>query len=379
LLSDVPGAVVNSTLTPGADVGTSDLEVSASPGAPYGGSAALDNAGNRYTGRGRVSGALDIDNPLHHGDVLSVNGLTAGSGLTYGRIDYQTLLNNGAGTSVGGSVSGLYYALGNGLSDLDAHGTAQVESLTLQQPLIRSTAGNLFGQFALNNKQLRDEIDASDIHTDRRTDSATLTLAGDRRDAGGITNFNLGLTFGRLEFENEAAASADSAGARIRGDYGKFTMSVARLQGLSASNSVYLAFNGQISDKNLDSSEQFFLGGPNSVRAYDVGVLGGALGGLASAEFRHNLSVQAAGTWQAIMFIDSGVVRIYKNVFEAGPNHANLSGAGAGLNWVGRNGWTVSGTLAAPIGGVSALAGDSASSRLWLQMGKAFSAAPTHR
>jgi len=49
LLSDVPGAVVNSTLAPGADPGTTDLQLSATPGAPDSGTFGLDNAGNRYT------------------------------------------------------------------------------------------------------------------------------------------------------------------------------------------------------------------------------------------------------------------------------------------------------------------------------------------
>jgi len=133
--------------------------------------------------------------------------------------------------------------------------------------------------------------------------------------------------------------------------------------------------NGQGADKNLDSSEQFFLGGPNSVRAYDVGTIGGALGALASAELRHNFGVSTHGTWQAILFADSGAVRIYKNVFDPGDNSAALSGAGIGLNWAGGNGWTAALTVAKPIGAVPTLVGAAASSRVWLELHKAFSGA----
>jgi hemolysin activation/secretion protein len=247
------------------------------------------------------------------------------------------------------------------------------------QPLIRSIAGNLFVQLGFDNKQLRDEIDSTDIHTDRRTDALTMTLAGDHRDASGIFNMNAGLTFGRLEFDNAAAELADSESARTRGDYGKFTLSLARLQGLSESNSLYLAFDGQLANRNLDSSEQFFLGGPNSVRAYDVGSVGGAMGGLLSAELRHTLVLPVPGAWQAIAFVDSGVVRIYKDQFTPGENHANLSGVGAGLNWVGVGGWTASIALAAPIGGRPRLAGDSASSRVWFEFRKSFGAGSVSR
>src|ERR1700678_2013736 len=176
-------------------------------------------------------------------------------------------------------------------SPLTPHGTAEVETLTLLQPLIRSIAGNLFAQFAFNAKQLHDETDASDIHTDRHTDALTMTLAGDRRDSLGISNMSLGLDVGHLGFDNEAAALANSSTARTGGTYAKYTLSLARLQALSESNSLYVAVNGQAADKNLDSSEQFFLGGPNSVRAYDVGTIGGAMGALATAELRHNFGL----------------------------------------------------------------------------------------
>jgi hemolysin activation/secretion protein len=372
LLSDVPGAVVNSTLAPGADPGTTDLQLSASSGAAESGSFGLDNAGNRYTGRERLSAAVNVDNPLGRGDVLSLNAMTAGPDLAYGRVGYQALLANGQGTTVGGALSGLYYHLGNGLSDLHAHGTAAVETLTLMQPLIRSIAGNLFAQFAFDSKQLRDETDASDIHADRHTNALTMTLAGDHRDSLGISNINLSLSLGRLGFDDDAAELANSSTARTGGTYAKYTLSLARLQALSESNSLYVAVNGQAADKNLDSSEQFFLGGPNSVRAYDVGTLGGALGAFATAELRHNLSVSSHGTWQTILFVDSGVVRIYKNVFDSGDNSATLSGAGMGVNWAGRGGWTAALGVAKPIGAVPRLVGDTASSRLWLELHKAF-------
>ncbi len=373
LLSDVPGAVVNSTLAPGADPGTTDLELVATPGDLESGSFGLDDAGNRYTGRERVSAALTIDDPLHHGDVLNLNAMTSGPGLSYGRVGYQTLLANGEGTTVGGALSGLYYHLGNGLSDLHAHGTAEVETVTAMQPLIRSIAGNLFAQFAFNAKQLRDETDASDLHTDRHTDALTLTLAGDRRDARGISNMSLDLSIGRLGFDNAAAALANASTAQTSGTYAKYNLSLARLQTLSDSNSIYVAVNGQAADKNLDSSEQFFLGGPNSVRAYDVGTVGGAQGVLASIELRHNFGVSSTGAWQTMVFADSGVVRIYKNVFAVGDNSATLSGAGIGLNWAAGRGWTAALGVAKPIGAVPMLVGDAAATRVWFEVHKAFS------
>jgi hemolysin activation/secretion protein len=376
LASDVPGAVVGSTLAPGATPGSSDLDVSAAPGTPITGTAGLDDAGNRYTGRARANAEIDFNNPFHRGDTFSVSAMTSGSDLNYGKLGYQTFVG-GDGTQVGASVSALHYRLGDGLADLDAHGTAQVENATVTQPFIRSTGGNLYGQLAFDGKQLHDDIDSTGIETNRHTDSLTATLSGDRRDSQGISNMAAGATIGTLGFDNENAELADAATARTRGGYAKFTLSLARLQSLSEQNSLYFAANGQWADKNLDSSEQFFLGGPNSVRAYDVGVLGGAMGGLASAELRHHLAFAAPGIWQAVAFLDTGTVKIEKTPFAAGPNSADLSGAGAGLMWTEPSGWSANLDIATPIGGEPALAGHADSVHVWAELHKAFRLGPT--
>jgi hemolysin activation/secretion protein len=108
-----------------------------------------------------------------------------------------------------------------------------------------------------------------------------------------------------------------------------------------------------------------------------VGSVGGAEAAFVSAEFRHNLSAALPGAWQAIAFVDSGSVRVYKDVFAAGRNSATLSGVGVGLNWLGRGGWTASAAVATPIGGSPALVGDTASTRVWVELRKNFILGPT--
>jgi hemolysin activation/secretion protein len=375
LASDVPGAVVGSTLAPGATPGSSDLDVSAAPGAPVTGTAGMDDAGNRYTGRARANAEVDFNNPFHRGDTFSVGAMTSGSELNYGKLGYQAFVG-GDGTQVGASVSALHYRLGDGLAGLDAHGTAQVESATVTQPFIRSTGGNLYGQLTFDGKQLHDDIGSSGIRTDRHTDSLTATLAGDRRDSQGLSNVAVGATLGTLRFDNEDAELADAATTRTRGGYAKFTLSLARLQTLGDRNSLYFALNGQWADKNLDSSEQFFVGGPNSVRGYDVGVLGGSMGGLASAELRHHLAFASPGSWQALAFLDTGTVKIEKTPFAPGPNSAALSGAGVGLMWSEPKGWSANLDIAKPLGGEPALAGHADSVHVWVDLHKAFRLGP---
>src|SRR4051812_14287576 len=54
LLADLPGVTPNSTLSPGAQVGASDLVVDLIPGRRVTGRLEADNAGNRYTGEYRA-------------------------------------------------------------------------------------------------------------------------------------------------------------------------------------------------------------------------------------------------------------------------------------------------------------------------------------
>lgn len=374
LLSDIPGVVVAATLKPGETVGTSDLLVNTTPGPAVSGNVVLDNYGNRYTGRARIGGTMNFIDPLHHGDVLSVNGLSSGRGMTYGRITYESLLN-GQGTRMGGSYSALHYILGEPVASLNAHGTAQVESLWAKHPLMRSRDANLYGQIQYDRLQLRDHIDASAIQKDRSLANWTAILAGDGRDAllsGAASAWNVGWTTGRVGFDDEAAQLADAATAKTQGGFSKWNASLARLQGLSEKNTLYLAFSGQWAGDNLDPSQKMPAGGPYTVRAYDMGAISGDSGYVGIAEFRHNLGSAWHGQWQAVAFVDSAHVTVNKNVWVAGANSARLSGAGVGLNWAGPNQWSARVYIATPIGSIPVLVASTASTRAWVEIGKGF-------
>lgn len=375
LLTDVPGAQVNSVMRPGSEVGASDLVIDVTSAPRYTGTLGLDDYGNRYTDRVRLSGTFAVNGLFHQGDVLDFSGVTSGSGMNYGRIGYKYLLN-GEGTVLGAAVANLYYKLGNGLSDLHAHGRAFVESLNLSQPFIRNTAGNLYVQIEFDHKRLRDDIDIANIQTNRHSNSWTGTVAGDQRDVTGITNFNLSGTYGRIYFDNIYAEFDDFLGPRTAGSYTKFDASASRLQQLGNTNALYLGLSGQWSNKNLDTSEQFYLGGPNTVRGYDVGAVSGAQGYLVNLEYRHDFTVALLpGPWQASVFLDSGHVEAYKTPFFPGPNTARLNSAGVGLHWVAADNWVMSASVAKAIGNRPVLLGanySTASPRFWFQVQKGF-------
>ena len=374
LLSDIPGVAVSATLQPGDTVGSSDLLVATNAGPAVTGTVAADNYGNHYTGSARLGGTVNFIDPLHHGDTLSVSGLSSGTDMNYGRVDYQALLN-GAGTSLGGAYSALTYRLGDTLGRLDSHGTAGVASLWTKQPLVRSRDFNLYGQLQFDHLELHDDIGASAIRTDRHLDNGTLNLLGDARDeflGGGIDTWNLGFTGGRLGFEDAPAQLADAHSARTAGTFSKWNVSFARLQHISASNTVYLALSGQKAQGNLDTAEKMTLGGPFTVRAYEMGALSGDTGFLATLELRHDLFAAVRSQWQAIAFIDSAHISVNQTTWVPGSNNATLSGAGAGLDWTGPYRWHARVSIATPIGPTPQLVGSTTSTRVWGEIGKSF-------
>jgi hemolysin activation/secretion protein len=373
LLADIPGIAVVATLKPGEAVGTSDLQVDTSATAAVTGNVALDNDGNRYTGRARLGGTVSFIDPAQHGDALSLTGLTSGD-MNYGSVSYESLLN-GQGTGLGGSYSVLHYVLGDPLAALDGHGTAEIESVWAKQPFVRTTNFNLYGQLQYDHKQLDDAIGASDLHTDRHLDNGTASVSGDLRDtllSGGVNSWSLGLTHGRVGFDSDGARLADLATADTQGRFWQGNASFSRLQRVDASDSLYLSIVGQWSDANLDPAQKMVAGGAYTVRAYDMGVLSGDSGILASAEWRHELGVVWYGPLQLVGFADTEHVTINHSTWATGPNGATLSGAGLGLNWNWPGRWNAKIYVAAPLGPTPVLVGHNDSARVWLALSKGF-------
>jgi hemolysin activation/secretion protein len=374
LLSDVPKIDVHALVKPGETVGTSDLDVTTLPGPRWSAIASIDDYGNKYTGRTRGGGTVTLVDPFDHGDYLSLAGLTSGEDLNYGRLSYETTLN-GLGTRLGGAYSALHYKLGDGLQSLDGHGTAEVASLWAKHPLVRSPNADLYLQVQYDRLTLHDDLDTGAIKTDRHLDNGSASLSGDARDvllAGAVSTGNLTVTYGRVNFDDGAAETADAATAKTQGSFSKWNLNLARQQQFTAADGLYLSFAGQWTSDNLDSSQKMIAGGPYTVRAYDLGVLSGDTGELGTAEFQHTLGAAWDGTWQASAFFDSEHIVVNKNPWVAGTNSATLSGAGLGLNWSGPQQWSAKLQLAERIGAVPTLIHDPSSVRVWAEVNRAF-------
>jgi len=374
LMSDIPGVMVQATLRPGEGLGSSDLVIQATPGPGTSGSLVLDDYGNSYTGRGRLGGTVFFNNPLRRGDVLGVSGLSSGAGVNYGRVSYESLLN-GQGTRGGAAYSMLNYKIGGSLQELGAHGSAETESLWGRHPLLRSQAANVYGQVQYDNLQLRERIDMAGMKTDRHLGSWTSSLSGDWRDtllSGGISTWSLAWTRGRVGFDVAEAQLSDAASARTEGWFSKTNLNFSRLQRWGDRGSLYVSWAGQWANTNLDSSQKMSVGGPYSVRAYDVSALSGDAGYRGSIELRYDLGAAGGGRLQALAFWDGAYLKVNQRPWTTGTNTATFSGAGVGLDWSGYNQWRARAYLASPLGTAPELVKAPDAMRMWTELAYRF-------
>jgi len=375
LLSDIPGVVVKSTLSPGAEVGTSDLTVALTPGPRVSGSIDADNAGDPNTGAYRLGGTLYINDPTGHGDLITLRALSSFDGLDYGRAAYQFQVQD---ATIGVSYAALDYRLHGPFSPLRASGTAEVASVYASYPLIRSYDNNLVLLTDFDDRTFQDKEGAVFSVIDKDEYAWMVGISGDHHDTlggGGWDQYALGYTFGDLDIRTPAARLIDETTARADGGYGKLTYSVSRLQTVFGPFSIYGLIRGQVASKNLDISEKMELGGAYAVRAYAEGEIYGDDGYVATLEARlmlPPLPASVPGRVQLIGFIDTGSASTNHSPWFPGPNRETVSGGGVGFNWNAANNFLVKVTYAHTLGEAVGVPGPNASSRVWVQLVKLF-------
>jgi len=342
ILSDQPGVRVRPVVRPGAAVGTGDLDVEVQAAPALEGRVTLDNHGNRYSGQHRLLAEAAWNSPFTLGDRLSAALMATDEDLFFGQLNYSRPLGvQGWRGDVGYALSD--YSLGAEFAPLQATGRAEVFSLGASYPLLRSNHANLVFGVQLQHKDMRDEYRATATRTDKSSTVLPLSLQFDARDAwlgGGISYGSLGWTHGRLSLDGAAQQAVDAATARSAGSFNKLQLDVTRLQALPGGFVFSARVAAQWAGKNLDSSEDFVLGGSSGVRAYPRGEGAGDEGVLGQIELRHG-----QGALVPYVFWDAGQSTTNRRPWMPADNHRSLSGGGLGLRAT-HGDWSLEGTVA---------------------------------
>ena len=342
VLNDLPGSKTAPLVRPGQELGAGDLLVEVSRTPSWRGDVGMDNYGNRYTGEYRLRLNLTFDGPFAFGDQLTLRSLVSHEGQWLGNLGYSLPIG-GSGLRGNVGYAHTYYELGEQFASLGATGTADITTLGLSYPLIRSRQSNLSLAATYQHKQLEDKQGVAGTKSNKTSDVLPLTLQFDHRDSfagGGISYGSLVFTAGNLDLD-QTQKTADTATAQTNGGFQKWNLDVARVQATPVPNlTLYGRVSAQWANKNLDSSEDFGLGGPSGVRAYPGGEGFGDEGWLAQVEARYQ-----TGAFAPYAFIDAGRVTINHMPWSVATNFRELGGNGAGVRY--NNGtWNMDASLA---------------------------------
>lgn len=334
LINDLPGLNARSVISPSASTpGAADILIIVER-TSYEALVGINNHGSRYLGPIQISGVGVANSYFGRNESITAQVVAApdkGFELAYGSLTYAQPVGSW-GTVVSASGSITLTDPGFDLSQFDVNGTSKSMSLKADHPIIRSRSTNLSASavFDWRNVTSKNNIEPT------RNDRLRVLRAGiqaeflDRLLGVAVNSMNLQVSQGLNIFGSSAKGDANMTRAAGDPTFTKANFQIQRLQRVTGSVNLLLEGRGQLSNNPLLSSEEFGLGGMNSVRGYDPSETVGddGIGG------KIELQWTTPAKWAQIFgFLDSGTVwNQDATTSDAKRNSLSSTGIGARLD-----------------------------------------------
>lgn len=339
LINDLPGVSARTIISPSTTTpGAADMLIIIERDS-FDALVTADNFGSRFLGQWTLGTAASFNSLLGMNETISGQFAYApgdGYELLYGGIGYEQPIGPW-GSRVGALVSKTNTEPGYTLDQFDVRGKADLYSLYVSHPFIRTRNENLKGRLAFD---WRDVTTSNNIEAERREDQIRALRAQMQYD---FLDTLLGVAVNRVDLELSqglgilgASDEGDANLSRPDGDpqFSKAELELQRLQRVTGAVNVQLTARGQLSDGPLLSSEEFGVGGISSGRGYDPSEIVGDEGISGSLEVQWNNPFQPDGQivqkYQLYTFFDIG--RVWND--DATTNdeeRESLAATGAGL------------------------------------------------
>ncbi len=365
ILNETPGVMVSSQLEPGEKDGDTNLRLQLTQPDIAQGRVEANNYGSRTTGANQGVFAMNLNGLLGIGDSASLNGITSvGSQYVQGAI---SLPGSKDGLRLGLAGTYLQYKNVSNYASTGGAGDAWTTGVSAAYPLLRAQGSNLNTSLNYDVKSYNNRNTITNtVVSAYNINNLSAGMSGNFVDSigyGAVTTGSVTAVLGHLYILDTSMANysmyavPDTTPTAYQpitpANFSKLTFSANRNQQLveDGTTTLYAALSGQFASTNLNSAEQFYLGGPYGVRAYPVAQSGGAQGGIFTMEIRHELQPKLT----ASAFFDGGVVQQYKFMYPGwqGATNANntysLMGAGLGVKW-DYEGWNIGAMVAWKIG-----------------------------
>lgn len=368
-ISDVSGTKAVGVLAPGKDFGTSDVTVRIEDGPQTNTVLYAENYGSKSSGRYRYGLQQSFYDVGGLGQRASLGGLISNARMHNYYVNYEVPVGRG-GHTLGLGISRMDYNLGGPFRAWGANGTADTVSLFGTVPIYHMHDGQLKVLYGYDYRKLEDNLDALArvglANSDKHSNSVHVGIAGNQQlDAKTSVDFDATLAHGNLTLDSLRARVLDAAGGNTEGAFTKFTFDGTLVRTLGHRTDVMEKVSGQLADRNLDGSEQLYLGGANAIRAYPQGEGSGDDGITSTTEFRYYTDIPGL-TFST--YFDIGHA---KRSHDGRAGSETLKGWGLAASYQRPGDWFARLDYARRIGDSKFLSEDAkAKGRLWFLLGK---------
>jgi hemolysin activation/secretion protein len=356
LVNDLRGITARFEVRAGSTPGTAQLVVTPRAENIWSGRADFDANGSRFLGEYRLGGLVQMNSPFGRGDGLTANTLVSTTaGLVFGLVGYTTPVGSD-GIKLGASLSGVQYQLDEDIFPLDLNGHSYTVNGFGLYPVVRARNLNLFTLVSADHKVYVDRQEAAGAETEKTVNTFAIGATGDFRDSllgGAVSTYEASLIGGSVDYKD-----GRPGGLEDDENFTKLVFGYTRLQdAVTGRLLVYAALRGQWTTNNLDTTEQFRLGGPEGVRAFAPGEATGDRGAVLNLELRllppEDWFGRIARDMVFNVFYDVGHIEYRSNPGRTltTSNTDTFSGAGFGLSWVKPGEYALRFSLATPISG----------------------------
>ncbi len=326
---------VTGTLLPGEDIGESILQVTVDEAKPFNADLSVDNYSPPSVGDVRTGIELSYRNLTGWGDQINLayhRSTTGGSNLF--DIGYRIPVNAMDGTV---QLRTLISDSTQTQNSLDVEGNSEFYEISFRQPLIRSSREEFALSLGFAHREGRTFLFDSPFpfgigpDSDGVSRTSVFTFGQDylKRDLSGAwaaqSQFNLGT--GLL-------GATENSGSTPDGQFFSWLGQVQRVQRLDRNNLLVVQASAQLTPDSLLASEQFVIGGGQSVRGFRQNVRSGDNGFRFSVEDRITVirdDETDDSVLQLVPFLDLGYVWNKGNNPNVQSSDRFLAGLGLGI------------------------------------------------
>ena len=333
LIDDLPGVSVESVLVPSKnEPGASELILTLKH-KDMDSNAGIDNRGTKFNGPIQMRAGTNTNSVMGFYDRLGIQGVLTSNPdelLFFNGFGEMPVSSEGTKIFISGSFS--KSQPGSTLKQFKVEGNSNTFTVRASHPFIRSRGKNLKGYLGFTSRNSKTDLLNENI-TDDRLRILKLGMAYDFVDRlRGVNLFSLGLSKGMNIMDASGPGSLKLSRADGRSDFTKLSGDILRLQELGSGWSLLTGVGWQYAFDSLLSSEEFGLGGPQYVRAYDPSEVTGDHG----IAFKLELQKGVKTNWnylkslQSYLYFDHGTVAL-RNTTAVQDSSSSLTAVGLGM------------------------------------------------